>query len=115
MSHTTGQDMPIHYITQRGAYRSLFAKTHGLRTAIIYAAALGLAAALGGVIATDAVAQEAPSGRKAVEIKSQVMLERVATDERGEEKIDLVNPSAPNVVVVPGDRLLITLTYTKRN
>lgn len=114
MSHITGQDMPIHYITRRGAYRSLFARTRSFRTAITYAAALGLAAIVGGAMATEAAAQEAPTGRKAVEIKSQVMLERAETNERGEEKVSLVNPSDPGVVVVPGDRLLVTLTYTNK-
>jgi len=112
MSQFTGTDMNVHYTTHRGEYRSLFARTRSLRTSIGYAAALGLAAVVGGTMATQAMAQDSSAARKAVEIKSVVMLERVEKDANGADTIDLVDPAAPNVVVVPGDRLLVTLTYT---
>ena len=112
MSHFTGTDMNVHYTTHRGEYRSLFARSRSLRTSIGYAAALGLAAVVGGTMATQAMAQDGSAARKAVEIKSNVMLERVETDDNGAETIELVNPAADGVVVVPGDGLLVTLTYT---
>ncbi|MFC4292590.1 hypothetical protein ACFOWX_09220 [Sphingorhabdus arenilitoris] len=85
-----------------------------LRTA--YAAALMLAAASGSVIAfaSSAFAQTAPAQAQAapVTLSSKAMIERSETGADGVQKTVLKDPS--EVIVVPGDRVVFTLTYENR-
>ncbi len=104
MSHM--DNTHIRYTARRGDIRALFGNVDSRRNTLFYAIALGLAALLGSAMATSAAAQaSAPTGAKAVEISSEIQVER--TDANG--KAELVAPS--DVTVVPGDRLLFTLTY----
>ena len=85
-----------------------------------YAAALLLAAASGSAMAfageasaqtagTPAPAADVQQARPAVSLSSQAMIERVETDAAGKERIVLKAPS--EVIVVPGDRVVFTLSY----
>lgn len=77
-----------------------------------YAALLVGAAAIGSCVAfaAPAHAQTAPSG--VVSLKSNAMIERAETGADGRERIVLKKPT--DVVVVPGDRVVFTLSYQNK-
>ena len=83
-----------------------------------YAAALMLAAASGSMIAMAGQAQAqaapaAPAAKSAVTLSSKAMIERVETDANGAQKTVLKSPS--DVIVVPGDKVIFTLSYANKS
>ena len=90
-------------------YTSLYGQ-HFRRTATAVAFAAMAALPL---VAAPALAQDtttpAPSGQRAVQIDSLIQVERSTQNADGSVSTDLVKPI--DVTVVPGDKLLFTLTY----
>ena len=82
-----------------------------------YAAALILAAASGSAMAFAGQAYgqtSAASAKPAVTLSSKAMIERIETDASGAEIITLKNPSDEKEIIVPGDRIVFTLSYENK-
>ncbi len=88
-----------------------------LKPHFLYGSALVFAAVSGTFVATasKAFAQSgdstavAPAAKSDVSLSSDVMVERVSIDDKGREVITLKSPK--DVVVVPGDKLVVRLHY----
>jgi uncharacterized repeat protein (TIGR01451 family) len=89
-------------------------KTFNAKSA--YAAVLALAALSGWGLAVAqahaATVEPAPATTPAVTIASEAMIERVVLGPDGSEKLILKKPG--EVVVVPGDKVVFTLTYQNK-
>jgi uncharacterized repeat protein (TIGR01451 family) len=81
----------------------------------VYAAALVAAAATGSVLAgvgtakAQGVNAAAVRGKPAVSLTSTALIERRSVDAAGKETVQFKTPS--EVLVVPGDKVVFTLTY----
>jgi hypothetical protein len=77
-----------------------------------YAGGLLFAALSGSFMATATSARAqttAPAAKNAVKLTSDIMVERVSVNDKGEEVVTLKTPK--QAVVVPGDKLIVSLHY----
>jgi hypothetical protein len=82
----------------------------------LYASGLLIAALSGSFIATATSARAqtaAPVAKSAVKLTSDIMVERVALNDKGEEVVTLKTPK--QAVVVPGDKLIVSLHYVNES
>ncbi len=78
----------------------------------LYAGGLLFAASSGSLFATSTSARAqtaAPTAKNAVKLTSEIMVERIVVNAKGEEVVTLKTPK--QAVVVPGDKLIINLYY----